>query len=420
MVFRVCLSVLRRLPVIALLASVPAMADDGLKWQRSPDGYQYRSSGPDAERLCADRDFPDTGQLGDRRFRMHCARVGTFSRMHALYRHNVVRAGTAQPLPRDTFRPHFSGALERDIESYLDQFAATSFLILRDGKIVLEKYQYGRKPTDRFASFSMAKTMISLMVGLAADEKHLNSLDDPLTDYLPELNDTGWRGVSIRNILRMSSGVKWQKKTDVAKHAGDLLHRDVPTLSSLKRYTARDFVPGRKFSYNNADTSALTLLLAKVYGKRPSAVFEERIWQRIGATSDAFWLADVEGMDIGFAYFNATLRDYARLGLMLARGGRVDGVQVFPQEWIAALAGRDIQECPFAPRCLYKTWGYSYQTWLLPDRMGFFLWGVYGQLIIVLPQADVVIVQTGALDKPTFRSPLQKIVKSLFEQAVKQ
>jgi len=264
----------------------------------------------------------------------------------------------------------------------------------------------------------MAKSLIGLLVGLARADGRIASLDDPVSRYASELAGTAWNGISIRDVLRMSSGVSWAADEDTRRHVTDLLYRDRTLVASLAGFTGRSFAPGSRFQYNNANTSVLALVLARVYGRPPSEVFSERIWSRIGAEHDAYWLSDVEGIDVGLAYFNATARDYAKLGQLLLDDGVAGGERVVPADWLHEQTGGSARSCPFAPNCISRKWGYGYQTWLLPDGMGPFFWGKYGQFIIVLPRARAVIVQTAVSSaRPSFSDDLLEIVRAVHSEA---
>ena len=408
------------LPLVWLVAvGAHSAADAEPAWERAAEGYETRATGPDPETFCQDRDFPDSRAFGDRNLLRHCTRIGSYSRMQALFRHNTMPAGRGVPWEREAFERHFRPALLRQIDAYLDRFPATSFLILRDGRTVLERYQYGRKPTDRFASFSVAKSLIGMLVGLAVEEGRIASIDDPVGKYADDLPDS-WKRASIRDVLRMSSGVKWEPDGDTRRHVSDLLYRTKSLPESLAAFRETDFPPGSRFQYNNANTSVLTLILHRVYGRKPSQVFAERIWSQIGAEHDAYWLADADGIDVGLGYFNATTRDYARLGQLVLDGGVArDGRRILPADWLARQAGAEVLACPFAPGCIGGKWGYGYQTWLLPDGLGPFFWGKFGQLVIVLPALRTVIVQTGVADKPTFSDELLAIIRAMPGQVLR-
>ena len=382
---------------------------DGLVWQSAPDGSVRRSGGPNAQHFCAGKNFPNAREYGVWRFSEPCTRVGNFSGMQRLYRHNTVRAGQ----PSRMSRGPLSQPMADKLSLYLDRYPATSLLVMRAGRLVFERYQYSGVPSDRFASFSMTKSVVAILVGIALDEGRIGSLDDLAEQYLPALSGTVWGRVSIRNLLRMSSGIAWRRTEDTNLHERDILVRKMPIAASLKRFDRLNFEAGRKFNYNNANTSVLGLVVARVFGAPLADVLSKRIWRPMGAERDAYWMTDVAQRETGFAYLNASPRDLIRLGQLLLAFGKLDDRQIIPARWVAQLAGEGITGCPFAPGCIFGKWGYAYQTWLLPDRLGYFFWGVYGQLLIILPKSQTVILQTGIADKPTFREEFLDLVREL-------
>ncbi len=131
------------------------------------------------------------------------------------------------------------------------------------------------------------------------------------------------------------------------------------------------------------------------------------------AERDAHWLTDVYQRETGFAYLNASPRDLIELGQLLLASSKLDDRQIIPVRWVAQLAGEGIPGCPFAPGCIFGKWGYAYHIWLLPNRLGYFFWSVYGQLLIILPKSQTVILQTGIAVKPTFREEFIDLVLEL-------
>ena len=159
---------------------------------------------------------------------------------------------------------------------------------MRAGRLVFERYQYSRVPSDRFASFSMTKSVVAILVGIALDEGRNGSLDDLAKHYLPALKGTVWSRVSIRNLLRMSSGIAWRRTEDTNLHVRDILVRKMAIVARLKRFDQLSFEAGRKLNYNNANKSVLGLVVSRVFGAPLADVLSKRIWRSIEAERDAY------------------------------------------------------------------------------------------------------------------------------------
>jgi CubicO group peptidase (beta-lactamase class C family) len=294
------------------------------------------------------------------------------------------------------------------IEDFLSRQRITGLLVLKGDTIIYERYQYDRTAADKFASFSMAKTVVALLVGIALGEARIASLEDRATKYAPELQGTAYANASIRDLLRMSSGARWSDKvvagqaTDVAQLTGDTYYRrGKGGASSLRRVRDAAAPPGTMFNYSSADTFALGLVLRGAIRGDLAAYAAEKLWQPLGAESAASWLTDSSGAEAAFCCINARLRDYGRLGLLLAHDGEVSGRQIVPREFLLDATDAARQPEYLKPRRATQFFGYGYQTWLYPYRTRTFqARGLFGQELIVQPSSRIVVVVTSALRTP--------------------
>jgi CubicO group peptidase (beta-lactamase class C family) len=283
------------------------------------------------------------------------------------------------------------------IDDYLNRQRVTGLLIIKGGEILLERYQYERKPTDRFVSHSMAKSLVSLAVGFALEEGLLKSLDDRVSVYLPEMRGAPYGETAIRNLLLMASGVRFNEVYD----GKDDLQRFVQlrlaggTVKALRSFTEREAPEGTRFHYASSETYLLGALISKVTGMSLSKYLEEKLWQPVGAESAATWAIDDSGAEWAAGNFSAVLRDYGRLGTLLANDGLQSGKQILPKDYL--LEATDWHRHPeaFAPKHATPSLGYGYQFWILPgEKRRFALIGVYGQILFVDPELKLVMVQT--------------------------
>ena len=330
-------------------------------------------------------------------------RVGSFSHLDGILPHYTLKKPAApRPLPKVSAAPDIEYRFEQQgltLDDFLARQRVTGFLLIRDGEVLAERYQYDRKPDNRFVSHSMAKSIVSIAVGLALAEKKIASLDDTIAKYVPELAGNPYGETTIRNMLRMASGVPFEEsydgKDDLAKFTRLRVTQD--SVAAFRAFTAREVEQGTRFHYASNQTVALTLLLRAVTGSSMSEYLTSRLWQPIGAEADATWVRMRDGTEVGAGSFNAVLRDYGRLGMLLANDGALDGRQILPKEYLRDATDWHRQPEAFAPRKATPYFGYGYQFWLFPgEERRFALLGVYGQSIFVDPELKLVMVITAA------------------------
>jgi CubicO group peptidase (beta-lactamase class C family) len=340
-------------------------------------------------------------------------KVGSFSAADQITpSHPVARGeGEVTPLPRAgkgteaTIVYRFKGE-RRTLDDYLERERATGLLVLKDGAIVAERYRYGRTEQDRFLSFSMAKTVTSLLIGIATEKGFIKSLDDPAESFVPELKGSGYGQATVRQLLRMSSGVKWVEnydgKDDIAR-LGRAMRGLIPggPLGVLASYNERAFPAGEKLGYSSSESMVLGYVLTRAVGKDIATLTSEWLWKPLGAEADAAWRISVDGQEETLGGFNATLRDYGRLGLLLAHDGQIAGRRIVPKEYVLDATSADRQPPAFRPRTGTPYYGYGYQTWLFPMRERMFaMLGIYGQCLFVQPATGIVMVQTAVNKDP--------------------
>ena len=330
-------------------------------------------------------------------------RVGSFSHLDDIVPHDTLRRSAAPLLlPKAADEPFIRYSFEQKtytISNFLDRQRVTGLLLIRNGQVLAERYQYDRTADQRFVSQSMAKSITSLAVGIALAEKKIASLDDTVAKYVPKLAGSAYGDTTIRNILRMSSGVRFNESYD---HNDDLLRFSIDrykrdTISALREFQTRDAEQGTRFHYASAETVNLVLVLRAVTGMSLTAYLTPRLWQPMGAEADATWARLPDGTVSGAGSFNAILRDYGRLGILLANDGMAGGKQLIPKDYLLDATDWHRQPDAFKPRQATPYFGYGYQFWLFPgEARRFALLGVYGQTIFVDPELKLVLVLTAA------------------------
>jgi CubicO group peptidase (beta-lactamase class C family) len=359
------------------------------------------TAAPDEELLGKSAGYP----VGTARtwFREEGVRVGSFSHLDRILPHNVL-AKAAQPLPLVVA----AGELKVDyrfesktltLDDFLARQRITGLLIIKDGQVLLERYQYDRSAAHRFVSHSIAKSLTSLAVGLAMRDKFIASLDDAAAKYEPKLAGSAYGETSIRDLLRMASGVRFNEvydgRDDITKF--EALRVTAGTIEAARTFGEREAKAGARFHYASSETAVLAVVLRGATGRTLAAYLTERLWQPMGAEAEATWIKSADGFEKGGWGFNATLRDYARLGVLLANDGALGGRQILPRDFLSEATDWHKHPEAFAPRRATPYFGYGYQFWTFPgETRRFALLGVYGQSIFVDPGLKLVMVITAA------------------------
>jgi len=335
--------------------------------------------------------------------------VATLSHTERLLPVRVVhRGGPARALPKRVkafpeirFEDH---GRSFDLYDYLSSNRVAGLLVLKDGEIALEDYELGLAPTTRWASFSMAKSVASTLLGAALADGYIKSLDDPVDRYVPGLRGGAYSGVSVRQILTMSSGVCWNETyTDPKSDRRKVLELQIAeSPGAILRYMnslARCGPPGSTWHYNTGETYVLGAVIEGATHRPLADYLSEKIWSRAGMEHDAtWWIESPNGNGWAGGGIGATLRDYARFALIAADSGRVDGRKIVPMGWF--------DEAGTAQRIGGKVVDYGYMWWIPPQtepvHVGAFeAIGIFGQFMYINPREHVVIVVLSARSKPS-------------------
>jgi CubicO group peptidase (beta-lactamase class C family) len=324
--------------------------------------------------------------------------------IESVYRVETVKRGDkVHPLPKAEKQIDFSfdyGGKTYSVDDYMKAYNTSGVVILKDGKVVMERYGMGRKPEDRWTSFSVAKSVTSTLVGAAIQDGKIKGLGAPVTDYIPELKGSGYDGVTIRQLLMMSSGVKWNEdytdpKSDVAQSTTLPLEAGKNPLVTYMSKLPRAHEPGTFFNYSTGETDLVGILVSNAVGKSLSQYASEKIWKPYGMERDAIWMVDPAGHERGGCCMSITLKDYARIGQFILDGGRAGGKQILPTGWVDEATSPQIKNGT-------RERGYGY-FWWMPDSGAFEARGIYGQSITVFRDDRIVIVTNAAWPNATGR-----------------
>ncbi|WP_293485453.1 serine hydrolase [Phenylobacterium sp.] len=295
---------------------------------------------------------------------------------------------------------------------YMEAFRVSGVLVLKDGKILMERYGLGRRPEDRWTSFSVAKSVTATLVGAALQDGKIKSLNSVVTDYIPELKGSGYDGVTVRQLLMMSSGVKWNEdyvdpKSDVATAGSVIEDPKVNPIVSYMRKLPRENAPGSTFHYNTGETDLVGVLVSNAVGKSLAEYASEKIWKPYGMERDGIWMTDLAGHERGGCCMSMTLRDYGRIGQFMLDGGKAGGKQILPPGWTTEAASKQIDN---------PTGGYGYFWWMRREG-GYEARGIFGQQILIVPEERLVVVVNSAWPRATGRD--LSAARTAFVEAVR-
>jgi CubicO group peptidase (beta-lactamase class C family) len=363
---------------------------------------RFSEGGPDAEAYSASKGYP----VGDRsNWHLPPFLVGSHSHFDQIFEGRTVRpARIPSPLKRAAAEPvlryQYQGQ-SHTLDDYLARNHATGLLVAQGDAILVERYQYARTDQHRFASWSMAKTVTAMLVGIAIAEGHIRSIDDHAAAYVPALAGTEYGRTSLRHLLQMSSGVRFvedyvTRGSDARRLGSATFGQGGPGgVDAVRPFNVRAVPSGTKSSYASVETQVLGLVLRSAIARPVADYLQEKIWEPMGAEASATWLVDRSGQEVTYCCLNAVLRDYARLGLLLAHDGNWRGRQLIPRAWIEDATSVSPDQPHLRPGTAMPFWAYGYQVRIFPgERRMFVLDGFRGQRIFVDPASRLVMVHT--------------------------
>lgn len=273
------------------------------------------------------------------------------------------------------------------IAQYVEKYRTAGLIVVREDQVLLENYSLGNNASTRWMSFSIAKSVTSLLIGAALRDGYILSVDEPVTKYLPRLANTAYDRTTIKDLLNMASGVAWNE--DYTDPDSDVSHAGGLNGIALFEYLGKlpnAAAPGITFNYSTGETNLVGALLRAAIGNNAATYLQHKIWQPFGMESDANWMLNApDGGEQGGCCLSATLRDYARIGLYAMRNGEPKtGESVLPQGWMQAST---------QPSAAYPGYGY---LWWLADDSSYSARGIFGQMIVVVPQEKLVIAMHSA------------------------
>ncbi|MEI7594549.1 MAG: serine hydrolase [Bacteroidota bacterium] len=300
----------------------------------------------------------------------------------------------SNPIPWNKSVFYCKSKIDKSLREKIESFKTAAFVVVQNDSILYEEYWDGYNEQTISNSFSVAKSVVSLLIGIAVDEKKISSINDPIFKYLPDFPNLKNDSLTIRNVLKMSSGLDWNEEyaalfspTTKAYYGKDLIELIKGVKVSEK--------PGVVFRYLSINTQILALVVEKATGKPVSKYAEEKIWSKIGAEHDALWSVDKkEGMEKAYCCFNSTAKDFARIGKLILNKGKWNNQQIVSEKYIleSTTASSDLKD-----KDGKKVDFYGYQWWYL-NYKGLkipYARGILGQYIFVIPEKNAVVVRLG-------------------------
>jgi CubicO group peptidase (beta-lactamase class C family) len=318
----------------------------------------------------------------------------TMDRIPILAKANIIEAGDdVYPLPKGA--PITIGT---DVDAYMKAQRTAGLVIVQDGKIRLEKYGLDFSGDGKWTSFSVAKSFTSTMVGAAIKDGYIKSIEDKVSAYIPDLKGSAYDDVTIRQLLTMTSGVKWNEdyadpKSDVALFNQHKAEDGMDVTVSYMRKLPREAPAGTKWVYKTGETNLIGVLVSSATKKKLSDYLSEKVWAPFGMEQDASWLLGSTGHEISGCCIQASTRDYARFGVFMLGGAMVDGKAILPDDWLSPATTKQA-DIGVAGK------GYGFQWWTYDDG-SYAAQGIFGQGIFIDPKRRLVIASNSNWPKAT-------------------
>lgn len=324
----------------------------------------------------------------------------------------LAKASEIAPSPAPLSLPQGQPLNIPGIDQYMAGQRSAGIVILQDGKVRFERYGLDFDANGRWTSFSVAKSFTSTLVGAAIQDGFIKSLDDKVSQYIPGLRGSAYDDVSIRQLLTMSSGVKWNEdyedpNSDVARFNNAKPEPGMDATVSYMRKLPRAHPPGEVWHYNTGETNLIGVLVSSATKKPLAQYLQEKVWQPAGMESPATWLLGASGHEIAGCCIQATTRDYARFGLFVLGGGVAGGKQIVPADWFAqaTVKQKDIGD---------PGKGYGYQWWTYDDG-SVAAQGIFGQGIFIDPKRKLVIASNANWTRAT-KGPEPEAREAFYKQ----
>lgn len=336
-----------------------------------------------------------------------------------IFHNREVATANSQDFPKH--KDYNTQALKSSYVKWLEDYKSVSFLAIKNDSVMHEQYWNSYGPNSKSGSFSMAKSIVSVLVGIAVDEGKIKSIDEPVSNYISSFKEGDKSKITIKHLLQMSSGFDWEESyanpfalTTEAYYGSDL---DM-IANSLKVATE----PGKSFNYQSCNQIILQQILQKATGKNLSDYLSEKLWKPLQANHNASWSTDKEdGNEKAFCCINSNARDFARIGLLFLHQGNWKGKQIISKEWVAqSITPAAINDEHGKPCDFYGlSWWLTKIQYQGKEHQVYYMRGVLGQYTLVIPDYNLVIVRLGEMRSKTLlgehRADIYEYMKAILE-----
>lgn len=286
-------------------------------------------------------------------------------------------------------------------EDLIKETDITGLMVIKNDSILFEEYYQENTVTDHIIGWSVTKSFVSALIGIAIEEGHINGINDSVYQYLPELKGSAYEKITIKNLLQMSSGISWNedysdRDSDINRFGRTLaLGRSFESFVKTLKY---DTPQGTFNRYNSSDTQVLGMIISRATGTTVSDYLEKKLWQPLGMEQKGYWVIDNQGNEFAAAGLSASLVDYAKFGLLFLHDGVLNGQQLISKEWVSKSITPDAQHLlPGLNENSNNDFGYGFQWWVFDGDDGeYAAMGIYNQLIYINPKRNIIIVKSAA------------------------
>ncbi len=313
---------------------------------------------------------------------------------YTIFENREVKAGTEQPW---AYASDYNKAqIPENLLSAMESYQTISFLVIQNDSVRFEKYWDNYSSSSITNSFSMAKTFVGILVGIAIDEGKIKSLDQPVGDFLPEFKEGDNAKLTIRHLITMSTGINFDENyvNPLAYPAAAYYGGDLRKLTMNYKVTEE---PGKVFKYLSGNTELLAFVLEKATGKKISDYLSEKLWIPMGAKNTAYWSMDNNGNEKAYCCFNSNALDFARFGELFLKNGNWKGKQLVPEQFVK----ESVVPAPLVDEAGKENKKYGYSWWMMNYKQHniFYARGILGQYILVIPDKNMIVVRLGKLRK---------------------
>lgn len=317
------------------------------------------------------------------------AAPSTVASLQKVEEHKVPKGNVVHELSQGRSIAAFAegGEKEEELNNFMREQKVAGLIILKDGKILLERYALGHSESNLWPSLSVAKSVTSTLVGAAIKDGYIKSINDYVTNYIPDLKGTAYDSVKISHLITMTSGMRWSENytdpnSDIAKFSTDPVDPGINATVSYMRHLPAEAKPGKKFVYSTGETHLLGVLISAATHQTLSHYLSSKIWIPYGMEQTATWRLDRTGQEMAGCCLQMTLRDYARFGQFVLDDGRINGESIVPDDWFRTATQIQVP--------LWPGGGYGYGWWIF-NGSSFDALGIYGQRIHIDPSRRLVI-----------------------------